>query len=389
MKKILFVTSQLLMGGTETALYETIKLLNSPTTEITVAIMKSGGDLYEEFEKICVIKDMSEQYSKALITKDLLKSDIRRFRIISLIKHFTLKIFEKYVYSHFKFKENISKRMPKIDEYYDVAIAYSAPYTSTETFVINNIKAKKKFAWIHFDVANYIKDINTSDFSPCYEKFDKVICVSKSSESTFLRRHPSLQGKTDVIYNPIDSSKIICFSTENISENWQPDEITVCSVGRISKDKGFDLAVQTHALLRDKGYNLKWLICGDGDYETPVKSLIEENDLNKSFILLGNQKNPYKYMNAADIYVQPSRTESYCITLAEARALKKPIVTTNFPCASEHVIHDHNGFICEMTPESIADAIEKLILSPELREKFSNNTTPVDSDHTKLKQLFE
>ena len=94
-------------------------------------------------------------------------------------------------------------------------------------------------------------------------------------------------------------------------------------------------------------------------------------------------------MNVADIYVQPSRTESYCITLAEARALKKPIVTTNFPCASEHVIHEHNGFICEMTPESIADAIEKLILSPELREKFSNNTTPVDSDYTKLKQLFE
>lgn len=389
MKKILFVTSQLLIGGTETALYETVKLLNSPSVEITVAVVKPGGDLYADFEKICTVKDMSEQYSSALITRELLKDNIKKFKIISFIKNFSLKILEKYVYSHFKFKDNISKRMPRIDEEYDVAVAYSAPYTSIESFVINNVNAKKKFAWIHFDVANYIKDINVSRFSSCYEKFDKIICVSKASESTFLQRHPSLYGKTAVIYNPIDSSKIMRYSSEESTCDFSKRQTTLCSVGRISKDKGFDLAVRAHALLRKKGHKLKWLICGDGDYKSSIKSLIEENDLNNDFILLGNQKNPYKYIRSSDIYVQPSRTESYCITLAEARALKKPIVTTNFPCASEHVIHEHNGFICEMTPESIADAIEKLILSPELREKFSNNTTPVDSDHTKLKQLFE
>ena len=389
MKKFLFVTNKLTTGGTETALYETIKLLNSQNTEITVAVMKSGGDLYEDFQKICTIKDMSERYKLALITKDLLKDDIKRCKIISFIKHFTMKFLEKYVYSHFKFKENISKRMPQIDENYDVAIAYSAPYTSMESFVINNIKAKKKYAWIHFDVANYIKDTDTSDFSSCYEKFDKIICVSKSSENTFLQRHPSLHGKTDVIYNPVDSSRIIRYSNEENSCDFSKYKMSLCSVGRISNDKGFDLAVQAHALLRNKGYKIKWLICGDGDYKGHIQALIAENNLSDDFILLGNQKNPYKYIRSTDIYVQPSRTESYCITLAEARALKKPIVTTNFPCASEHVIHEHNGFICEMTPESIADAIEKLILSPELREKFSNNTTPVDSDHTKLKQLFE
>ena len=389
MKKILFVTSQLLIGGTETALYETVKLLNSPSVEITVAVVKPGGDLYADFEKICTVKDMSEQYSRALITRELLKDNIKKFKIISFIKNFSLKILEKYVYSHFKFKDNISKRMPRIDEEYDVAVAYSAPYTSIESFVINNVNAKKKFAWIHFDVANYIKDINVSHFSSCYEKFDKIICVSKASESTFLQRHPSLYGKTAVIYNPIDSSKIMRYSSEESACDFSKRQTTLCSVGRISKDKGFDLAVRAHALLRKKGHKLKWLICGDGDYKSSIKSLTEENDLNNDFILLGNQKNPYKYIRSSDIYVQPSRTESYCITLAEARALKKPIVTTNFPCASEHIIHEHNGFICEMTPESIADAIEKLILSPELREKFSNNTTPVDSDHTKLKQLFE
>ena len=389
MKKILFVTSQLLIGGTETALYETVKILASADTEITVAVMKRGGELYEEFQKICIVKDLSEQYSNALITKNTLKKDLKNLKIISFVKKFILKILEKHVYSHFKFKESIAKRMPKIGEEYDVAISYSAPYTSMESFVINNVTAKRKLAWIHFDVLNYIKDVDTSGFSDCYNKFDEIICVSKASESTFLQRHPSLIGKTKVIYTPIDIEKIIQASKEDTLYNSSKGEITLCSVGRLSKDKGFDLAIQAHRILENNGIEAKWLVCGDGDYKNQLTSAIAENGREDKFLLLGNKKNPHPYIKLADIYVQPSRTESYCLTLAEARTLRKPIVTTNFPCAYEHITNGHNGFICEMTPESIADAIEKLILSPELRDKFSENTTPVDSDHSKLIQLFE
>ena len=167
------------------------------------------------------------------------------------------------------------------------------------------------------------------------------------------------------------------------------DVIKICSVGRLARAKGFDIAISAHKILLDKGYNLFWMICGDGDDRESLLKSVKENNLESKFVLLGNQKNPYKHIAAADIYVQPSRTESYCITLAEARVLKKPIVTTNFPCAYEHITDGHNGFICEMTPESIADAIEKLINSPELREQFSKNTAPVDSDNIRLKQLFE
>ena len=144
-----------------------------------------------------------------------------------------------------------------------------------------------------------------------------------------------------------------------------------------------------HKILKDKGYNIKWVVCGDGDYRKSLESKIKENCLENEFILLGNQKNPYKYMNSADIYVQTSLTESYCLTLAEARALKKPIVTTDFPAAYEHINNAKNGFITKMTSESIAEAIEKLILSPELRKSFSENTISVDNNNAILKQLFE
>ncbi len=388
MKKILFVTSQLLIGGTETALYETVKALKSPAVDITVAVMKPGGELYDDFKKICNIKDLSDQYSNALITKENIVSNLKHLHLIAFVKNLILKIKEKYLLSHFKFKESIAKRMPQDADAYDVAIAYSAPYTSHEIYVLEKVNAQKKLAWIHFDVASYIKETDASGFSASYEKFDNVICVSEASEKSFITRHPSLAKKTQVVYNPVDTERILSLSKEAVDVKAN-DGITLCSVGRLAYDKGFDMAISAHKLLKNKGYNVKWLLCGDGDCRKALEISIKENRLENEFILLGNQKNPYKYINAADIYVQTSRTESYCLTLAEARALKKPIVTTNFACSDEHITDSHNGFICRMNAESIADAIEKLIKSPDLREKFSNNTTPIDDNNLKLKQLFE
>ena len=158
MKKILFVTRQLIVGGTEFALYETVKLLSSPDTEITVVVMKSGGALYKDFEQFCTIYDLSKEYENAVITRDSLKKDLKKLRLISFVKKLTFKLLEKNVYSHFEFKNSISKRLPIMDERYDVAVAYYAPYASMEPFVINNTNAKKKLAWIHCDVSNYIKN---------------------------------------------------------------------------------------------------------------------------------------------------------------------------------------------------------------------------------------
>ena len=45
-------------------------------------------------------------------------------------------------------------------------------------------------------------------------------------------------------------------------------------------------------------------------------------NLNNNIILLGNKNNPYPFFKDCDIYVQPSRHEGYCITLAEARIFK-------------------------------------------------------------------
>ena len=390
MKKILFVTNKLITGGIETALLETIKLIKSPDVDITVLTIHEGGELVDKFKEICTVNHIPQQQVKqAFLYRSYLIEQLRKFRIFSFITKTVRKLINKFIRSFYTKKSYIAKRLSFDNVEYDIAVSYFTPYSVIVPLVTECIKAKQKIAYIHQDVYHDARKKNASTFSACYQKFNKIVCVSEAVKTSFINYHPNLANKVSVIYNPIDVDKILQLSQQGTPLLGDEKDIQICSVGRLSEAKNFELAINSCKILVDKGYHIKWYVCGDGSLRNSLETNVKTKKLERSFVFLGNQNNPYPYICASQIYVQTSRIESYCITLAEARALKKPIVTTNFPCASEHIIHKHNGFICEMTPESIADSIEKLILSPELREKFSNNTTPIDSDYTKLTQLFE
>ena len=70
-------------------------------------------------------------------------------------------------------------------------------------------------------------------------------------------------------------------------------------------------------------------------------------------------------MARADIYLQPSRHEGYCITLAEAKLFDAPIVATDFTGAREQLSQRANAVIAEdFTPEGLANAILKAAQMP-------------------------
>ena len=83
-------------------------------------------------------------------------------------------------------------------------------------------------------------------------------------------------------------------------------------------------------------------------------------------------------MKNCDIYVQTSRQEGYCITLLEAKILKKIIITTNFPCAYEHINDKKNGLIVEFDSNEISNAIDLIINNKEISQKLSANISSFD-----------
>ena len=75
-------------------------------------------------------------------------------------------------------------------------------------------------------------------------------------------------------------------------------------------------------------------------------------------------------MNDCDIYMQPSRHEGFCITLAEALCFQKPIVATNFTGAEEQLASRKNGIITKMSASDISEGIIKVLnMMPNYIEK--------------------
>lgn len=184
---------------------------------------------------------------------------------------------------------------------------------------------------------------------------------------------PSLKEKTSVFYNIIDKNKVDIMSLEDGGFNDCFNGIRILTVGRLTTEKGQDIIPGTLRRILSKGYSARWYCMGDGENRQMLGSMIKEFNLEDHLILLGTQNNPFPYIKQCDIYVQPSRHEGYCITLAEARALNKPIITTDFVGAREQIKDRETGLITEFSEEEIYKAVKKLIGNTDLCDMFKNN----------------
>ena len=83
-------------------------------------------------------------------------------------------------------------------------------------------------------------------------------------------------------------------------------------------------------------------------------------------MLLGTTPNPYPYIKNCTIYVQTSRYEGYGLSIAEARILNRPVVTTNFDAVWAQMVQGENGLVVPQDPVAVADGIERLLNDRQL-----------------------
>ncbi len=276
--------------------------------------------------------------------------------------------------------------LPKIEKEYDVAISYLWPHY----FIAEKVKARKKIAWIHTDYSTIETDVNLD--LKMWDKFDHIIAVSEECKNAFLKKYPTLNKKIRVIENITSPEFIKKMAEENLEEEiWEENIFKILSVARLSHAKGIDRAVKALKVLHERGLtNIKWYVVGYGGDEEIIRKLIEENNLQESFILLGKKMNPYKYMKICDLYVQPSRYEGKAVTVGEAQILGKPVMITNYTTAKSQVKEDFDGYICDSTIEGIADGIEKLFGDKALRDKLSCNCKKSDyRNSNELNKLYD
>src|SRR5699024_470076 len=250
-------------------------------------------------------------------------------------------------------------------------------------YIINHIKANKKISWIHFDVSNYIMDQGL--YERLYSDFDKIYVVSKEGKKCLMNRFPQVKDRTEVFLNIISKQFIQDMSQVSVEFDEWYQGLKIVTVGRISSEKGQDIAVKALAQLRRDGYDVKWYCIGGIEYEkeyAELEDLIRREGVSDSFVFLGPKRNPYPYIKKADVYVQPSRHEGYCIALAEARCLSKPIIATNFIGAFEQITHEETGYIVDTNEEALYQKIKLLLDHPTKMDYVTNNLSHLELDTT-------
>lgn len=362
-KKILFMLSSMNIGGIEKSLLSLIEVIPKEKYDITILLLeKKGGFLDYIPEHIKVIEAEWFKEIKPIIM-DSPQNTIKRYmksgRIVKILS---------FIYSYYKAKnsgdryiyyKNILKSIPLNKEYYDVAIAYAGPTEIIDTYIGHKVNCNKKISWVHFDISKH--KINEKLYESLYKKFDKIFVVSNEARKKLNEIIPITTNKSEVFLNIINKGLICNMANENIEFDNDFNGIKIVTVGRLSKEKGQDLAINALYKLKKDGYKVRWYCIGDGNSRKEYEELIKEKNLENEFILLGAKPNPYTYIKNCDIYVQTSRHEGYCLTLAEAKCLCKTIITTNFIGAYEQIEDKVNGFIVEDNENQIYEKIKYVI----------------------------
>lgn len=144
------------------------------------------------------------------------------------------------------------------------------------------------------------------------------------------------------------------------------------SVGRFSEAKNYDNVPDICRRMVKEGVDVKWFIIGFGGNEQLIRRKIEEAGMQEHVIILGKRSNPYPYIRACDIYVQPSRYEGKSVTVREAQMLCKPVVVTNYSTASSQIKNGVDGVIVPMDNEGCAKGLAKVIMDKVLQTRLTD-----------------
>ena len=176
------------------------------------------------------------------------------------------------------------------------------------------------------------------------------------------------------VYDIINPDVIVSLAKKTVQDmTVSRGEMAIVTVGRLTRPKNYLLAVNAARILKDKGLKFKWYFVGEGEMRRAIEMRIKDNGLQNEVILLGFKENPYPYMAKADVYVQTSTFEGFGLTIAEAKILHRPVVSTDFDIVHDQITDGQNGLIAEMTPESVAEKILKLLYDDSLRSKIIKN----------------
>lgn len=383
MKKRIFIAIHYLeIGGAEISLIGLLNAINYSQYEVDLFVYSHQGELMKLIPKEVNLLPEIPKYSyiekpiKFVIKKGFWNIAIGR--LWAKVQAWSIAHKQKFkkpnnsIYHYIM--ENIIHDLPMINPEveYDLAISFLHPFHILK----EKVRAKKKIGWIHTDFGLFDTDIESE--LKIWNSMDYIVSISDAITRSFLSVYPSLQSKVRIIENilPVTyiNKQVNAFSFQYPTQ----DGINFLSVGRFSYQKNFDNIPEICSLIRKRGINVYWYLIGFGGDEPLIREKIKKFQMEEYVIILGKKENPYPYIKACDLYIQPSRYEGKSIVVREAQFLNKPVVITRFPSSDSQLTDGYDGFIVPLDNWGCASGIVDILQHPELINAVKRNTATRD-----------
>ena len=368
MKKILFYTSGVGLGGVEKVILEVLKEIDKRKFDIKLGLQYENENIFEnEIPKEIVYKYMLPQ---KVIDKSLYYRSKKKNIFYKILYSFMLK-YEKYV---------IKKNYLEFSKDREIVIDFKS---GDFLKLINLNKDVKKVCWLHGEITKLNRyEERKNKLKKQLEKCDKIVCICNEMKDNVIKEIPEIQNKLEMIYNPFNIDKIKELSEGILELSEKEKELLknkyIIMVSRLDNHQKDILAlIKSFKIFSEKNNDLKLYLLGEGPDRRKIEEKIKKLNLEDRMLLLGMKKNPYPWIKNAEILVHSSKYEGLPTVLIEALILRKIVISTNCPTGPKEILGNGKyGSLVDVGDYKVmADEIcELLNPNSEKRKKYLENT---------------
>ena len=202
-----------------------------------------------------------------------------------------------------------------------------------------------------------------------YNLADHIVVQSKYSNDYFSLK---LRSKMTVIYNPIDVKD---FAGKAITA---PKEKLIVTVGRLIPVKNQAMLIKSFSNIKKQFPDYKLIIFGEGECRQELQQIVNELDLQNSIQLYGNNKNLFKELIHAELFVLTSNYEGMSNALLESMCLGLPVISTKVSGATDFIISEVNGILIDKKDDlQLSCAIKKVLSDKKLQHQYGVRATEI------------
>lgn len=209
------------------------------------------------------------------------------------------------------------------------------------------------------------------------KRFDYYIAISNTFKDMLIQRGFK-SSEIYIAYNGIDLETETSFvSKEEFLGRYGIDtkgRILVGIVARLDQVKDHETFIKAAQLVLKDRQDVLFLIAGNGNEESRLKSMVEDMGLEEYIYFLGFVKDPYSFFNAVDINTLTSLSESFPYVILEGARLKKTIISTKVGGVVDLIKNGENGYLIDIgDSEALAERINYLLDNQEKIKTMGEN----------------